>query len=303
MSAFKVQVFLSTYNGEKYIRQQIDSLLYQKDVQISILVRDDGSKDGTVKILEDYQKAGKISYYIGDNLGYARSFLDLVKSDVQADFYAFCDQDDVWLPDKVISGIKKLKEIGSEETQPMLYASALQRVDADLKPLAIQNFPNLKLTLGAEFVRHRLAGCTYIFNNMLRNLLKSADGRIASHDTMTAILCLACGGKFIFDDSSYILFRRHGDNTSSDGVNLFNKIKRTMAFYWDGHSKRPQLARFLLSSYKKKLTPEAIDFLNEIAFYKESLSKTVRLALSSNIDCGFGFYNNFVRIMILLRLY
>jgi glycosyltransferase involved in cell wall biosynthesis len=303
MSAYNVQVFLSTYNGEKYLKEQIDSLLKQKNVHVSILVRDDGSQDSTKNILEEYQKEGKISYYQGNNLGYSKSFLDLVNTKAQADFYAFCDQDDIWLPEKIITGIKKIEQAGDDESKPILYASALQRVDALLNPLAIQNFPNLRLTLGAEFIRHRLAGCTYIFNNALRNLLQAADGGIASHDKMAAILCLACGGQIIFDESPHILFRRHESNTSSDGENIKNKIIKTLFQYFGKCSNTPQLAQFILTTYDGLIIPEARDLISEIAYYKNNFVNTLKLTFSPHIDCGVWFYNLFIRIIILLRLF
>nr|WP_303104047.1 glycosyltransferase [Megamonas funiformis] len=151
---------MSTYNGENYLEEQIESLRKQKDVDIKILVRDDGSKDNTVKILEKYKKEGILDFYKGNNVGYAKSFLHLLTNNIEADYYAFCDQDDVWLPDKLIKAIEKI----NENEKPSLYASALKRVDENLKFLGIQSFKNLKLTLGAEFTRHRLAGCTFVFN-------------------------------------------------------------------------------------------------------------------------------------------
>lgn len=303
MSAYNVQVFLSTYNGEKYLKAQIDSLLKQHGVHVSILVRDDGSLDSTKNILEEYQKEGKISYYQGRNFGYSKSFLDLVNTKVQTDFYAFCDQDDIWLPEKIITGIKKIKQMGYDETKPILYASALQRVDAMLNPLSIQNFPNLRLTLEAEFIRHRLAGCTYIFNNALRNLLQAADGSLASHDKMAAILCLACGGQIVFDESPNILFRRHESNTSSDGNDIKKKIIKTLFKYCGKHSNNQQLAQFVLATYDELLVPEAKKLLSEIAFYKKNFLDTLKLAFSPHLDCGFLFYNIFIRFMILLRFF
>ena len=101
----RVIVLMSTYNGEKYLRNQIESLLRQVDVEIEILVRDDGSKDGTLGILEEYKNSreysGKLSYYVGPNVGPAKSFLDLIKHAPEAEYYALCDQDDTWLPDKL----------------------------------------------------------------------------------------------------------------------------------------------------------------------------------------------------------
>lgn len=172
MAQIKVQIFLSTYNGERYLKAQIDSLLNQQDVEVGILVRDDGSTDRTCEILKQYEEQGKLQFYKGCNLGYAESFLDLIKQDVYADYYAFCDQDDVWLSTKLICAVQKINDESHDLEKPLLYASALQRVDKNLNRLSIQNFRNLKLSLGAEFTRHRLAGCSFVFNNTLRNLIK-----------------------------------------------------------------------------------------------------------------------------------
>ena len=92
-----VIVLLSTYNGERYLRQQIDSLLNQKNVSLRILARDDGSNDATMSILKEYaDKHDIFSYYQGENCGPAKSFLDLISKAEKADYYALCDQDDIW---------------------------------------------------------------------------------------------------------------------------------------------------------------------------------------------------------------
>lgn len=298
-----VQIFLSTYNGEKYIQEQLESLFKQKGVRISILVRDDGSSDRTVDILKKYQENGKIRLVCGHNEGYARSFLDLVKEDVSADYYAFCDQDDVWLPNKLINAVKMIESSDADGSKPVLYASALQRVDTHLNMLPIQDFKNLKLTLGAEFTRHRLAGCSFVFNNELRNLLKMSDGLKCSHDRLATLLCLACGGTVLFDHNSYILFRRHGDNASPDGMSARQKIMKDLRHYFHHENDAVGLAIGVLQKYKDKLTGESLKFLTSIAYYRANFIKTISLALNSQIDCGFWFFNLFVRSMILLRLF
>ena len=97
----KVCVLISTYNGEKFLDEQIASILAQKGVEVDILVRDDGSSDMTCSLLERWQKEGKLKWYKGENLGFARSFMNLLKTASVYDYYAFCDQDDVWLPEKL----------------------------------------------------------------------------------------------------------------------------------------------------------------------------------------------------------
>ena len=98
----KVQVLMSTYNGEKYIRQQLDSIMNQTYANVSILVRDDGSSDKTVEILREYESryGGRISILLENNRGVVHSkFILLHHSDSSASYYCFCDQDDIWLPD------------------------------------------------------------------------------------------------------------------------------------------------------------------------------------------------------------
>lgn len=93
-----VSVLLSTYNGEKYLREQLDSLLVQQGVDLRIIARDDGSKDTTVEILKEYAgKDTRVSFFEGKNVGPAQSFFDLIMKSPDSDYYAFCDQDDVWI--------------------------------------------------------------------------------------------------------------------------------------------------------------------------------------------------------------
>ncbi len=113
----KVVVLMSTYNGDRYLENQIESLLNQKGVEVMILARDDGSKDRTPEILEKYKRENRadtaeasFDYYVGQNLGPAGSFLDLMKHAPEADFYALCDQDDTWLPDKLKIAVNAIQE-------------------------------------------------------------------------------------------------------------------------------------------------------------------------------------------------
>lgn len=117
-----VCVLLSTYNGEKYLEEQLNSLIKQEDVELRILVRDDGSKDRTHEILDKWQKRGHINWYEGKNKGAAQSFMDLIYNAPEADYYAFCDQDDVWLPEKLKVAIDKIRE--SNEAMPCMYISS-----------------------------------------------------------------------------------------------------------------------------------------------------------------------------------
>lgn len=106
-----VAVLMATYNGERFLREQLDSLLNQKDVTVKILVRDDNSKDSTVSILEEYKSKSLLQWYTGEHLGVEKNFLDLLRHAPEADYYAFCDQDDVWDDNKLSVAINHLRNL------------------------------------------------------------------------------------------------------------------------------------------------------------------------------------------------
>lgn len=299
---YSVQVFLSTYNGEKYIVSQIESLLVQKDVKVNILVRDDGSTDGTVDILKKYEKKGVLTFYQGKNMGYAKSFLHLLTNNKEADYYAFCDQDDVWLPDKLIKAIEKI----SKNEGPSLYTSTLKRVDENLRFLGMQSFKNLRITLGAEFTRHRLAGCTFVFNKELYNIIKNAyyiKNLNCSHDKLITILCLAINGKVIFDKNSYILFRRYGTNTSSDGKSILHKLLKEKEHFTSYKNNESNLAKCILEYYKEQISEQNLDLLLKIANYRNNIINYIKLIFSKELDCGFWFYNIFIKLVIICKCF
>lgn len=101
MNTKSVQVVMSTYNGEKYLKEQIDSILSQEGVDVRLYIRDDGSSDRTTDILASYQEHKNVKIEKGNNLGFAKSFLTALDECDEADYYAFSDQDDVWEKDKL----------------------------------------------------------------------------------------------------------------------------------------------------------------------------------------------------------
>ena len=131
----KVQILMSTYNGKKYLKEQMDSLLSQTYKNIEILVRDDGSSDGTGEILETYQKQhSNVRVYLQENIGLVDSFFWLLEQS-DAGYVAFCDQDDIWKPEKIERAVEKLEQVKG----PALYCGNKMLVDADLKELGLSD--------------------------------------------------------------------------------------------------------------------------------------------------------------------
>ena len=103
-----VLVLMSTYNGEAYLTEQVESILKQADVNVKLLVRDDGSTDNTLRILNKYATEEKLDYITGKNINWMHSFWTLVNMAHGADYYAFADQDDIWFPDKLARAVSVL---------------------------------------------------------------------------------------------------------------------------------------------------------------------------------------------------
>ncbi|MGI8548912.1 MAG: glycosyltransferase, partial [Gemmatimonadaceae bacterium] len=129
-----VQVLLSTYNGCRYLPELLESILAQSGVDTRLLVRDDGSTDGTPELLRQYADVGALDMSIGPNIGVTRSFLWLLgNASADCDFVAFADQDDVWLTEKLARATTALARVA--DGVPAMYCSALTLVDSGLRPI------------------------------------------------------------------------------------------------------------------------------------------------------------------------
>ena len=269
-------VLLSTYNGENYLTQLIESVLAQKNVELNLIVRDDGSSDKTIEILNKYQSEGKLEYYYGKNLRPARSFMDLVFNvDEKFDYYAFCDQDDYWKPEKLISAIQML-ENGNPEI-PMLYNCALEIVDKDLNFIRESFRDNQKEVPPLySILMQETPGCTFVFNRaLLAELRKFKPHTISMHDTWVALVCLAAGGKYYSDKNAYIKYRQHEANVVGSEKQSFSKrLKEVMN---DKGEKRSDMCQELFEAYKDIMMPEVRDAFYTFSNYNRSFKCKMRI--------------------------
>jgi glycosyltransferase involved in cell wall biosynthesis len=206
----QVLVLLSTYNGEKYLDELLESLLQQESVHLKILVRDDGSTDRTVEILEKYLTRIILLESDYKIFGPDLSYKILIKESVTIDhdYVAFCDQDDIWMPDKIIRSLEKLQESGKSH-----YSSArLRFIGNEDKALLFPKKVRLQTFRGAIF-ENISAGCTTVLERgyllrLLRLGLLDIDG---SYDHTIYLYSLALDESF-FDSESRILYRIHSNN-------------------------------------------------------------------------------------------
>lgn len=311
----KVLILLSSYNGEWYINSQIDSLLSQEDVDIHILIRDDGSSDKTVKIIESRAEAAeKITLVKGENLGFAMSFLNLLLEAHsyldKYDFFAFCDQDDVWLPRKVISAVSMLQEKGIGN-KPNLYWSGYTLVDENLEPLYPEerelsversNYQPV-MTKPTILVRYFMLGCTMVFDKNMVDFIYNHQpkGNISMHDlwlSQTAIFF----GNVIYDYRSFLLYRQHGNNAA--GVDnskkaRWRRLKKSFKTYERRHF-RELNAKNLLSAYKDILTPEDYELISTVANYRSSIKNRLKMLMNKEINMGSKGSDLYIKLRVLL---
>lgn len=277
----KAVVLLSSYNGEKYIRVQIDSILAQEcAIPFDLWVRDDGSTDSTQQILQQYAEAGKLRWYTGKNLRPAKSFLDLVHHCPGYDYYAFADQDDYWLPQKLSAGIEQLINIPS----PALYFANAQLVGNHLQSLGrdvyTRNPYHDYYTLMCE---GGLLGCTMVFNSKLAELIRSAPipEKLIMHDFYAAAVCALFDGQILYDSTPYMQYRQHGNNVV--GVSR-SKLQALSNRLHTITRKMPitvaEQAQSLMSCYPNIPDKDKLSWLKKVAGYRDSLLNAVALALS-----------------------
>ena len=218
-------ILLATYNGEKYLAEQLDSILAQTDQDFVIYVHDDGSTDATVSILESYRDKypSKLVIVDGPAQGGSRNNFFYLLNNVEADYYMFSDQDDVWLPEKIAAEKARMKQVEERLGEkgrrlPILIFADMKVVDQDLKVIndSFIRFNNLD-TENLEFrrivVQNVVAGCTTFFNRALRDAgtLDSLED-IRWHDWWLALIASG-SGVIEYMGEGYQLYRQHGDNS------------------------------------------------------------------------------------------
>lgn len=280
----KIQVLMSSYNGERYIEDQIRSLLNQKDVEVSLLIRDDGSTDSTTEILKRLMaEDNRIECFFEDNIGVKKSFLKLVKNaSPDADYYALSDQDDIWLEDKLIVAVNRLNQ--EDNNIPLIYGSSVSLYSGE-KIIGKQFECPSRLFLGNFLIKNYYPGCTMVFNRKLKELISIVDYNDLNvnplHDHWLNLVCTACGGSVFIDNEPHILYRQHEGNVIGDR-NLIQKIKGNGLFS-SIRNVRYNICKelhFLYESYEDDISKIVI---NTVLSYKSSIKTRIKLAFSKDI--------------------
>ncbi len=278
MSA-NVCVLMCTYNGEKYIKRQMDSLMDQKDVQVYFCVHDDGSSDSTPDILKSYG----ITPVGADHMGPAKGFMYLLEAAPDSDYYAFCDQDDIWDDDKLSSAIDMIRiEEQLYPDEPCIYGCSTRLVSEDEKYICDHLLDKTR-TLSSRLFYASISGNTVVFNRAMRELaLKTLPDRLIMHDSWMVKLCVATGGHLIIDERPHMDYRMHGANQIGMEMGLSDKLSKFRKV--SGNDGEGQEFLDICSLYEDSLQPW-VKRLAELAESSRTSKQAARTLLKEgNID-------------------
>ncbi len=228
----KVEILLPTFNGAEFLREQLDSLLAQDYPNLAITVRDDGSTDGTLNILDEYARSPFVAVTQGPHVGYPEVFFRLLEAaSPTSEYFAFADQDDVWLAQKLSRAVRILGESGLNN-QPALYCARCVIVDAALQPQGFTPLPRRGPSFANSLVQNIATGCTILLNRQARDVLASRPpAKFFAHDWW-CYQVISGLGHVIYDPETVLLYRQHGANNMGIGMTpvrrLWSRIRRQL---------------------------------------------------------------------------
>ena len=263
----KVNILMSTYNGQQFLAEQIRSIQDQSYTDWTLFIRDDGSSDNTKEILKDFERQDSRIHLIdsdkSDNLGVIKSFHKLVNHD-RADYYFFSDQDDVWLPNKLELSLKEAQNYLAD--LPLMVYMDLKVVNQDLKimteSMVKSQSHHANTELVQELTENTVTGGVAMINHALAEMWQETDD-ILMHDWYLALLASAFGN-LVFIDQPGELYRQHSDNvlgarTLSKRFKKWIRPHILFAVYWDLIKNSQKQARHLLQMPLSQSNRELIE--------------------------------------------
>lgn len=228
-----VAILMGTYNGANFLSEQLDSLAAQTYQNWVLIASDDGSTDDTLRILKAYQAkwpAGKLIIKEGPKQGFCVNFLSMACDPaVRADYYAFCDQDDVWLPTKLEIAVGNIAahQVHKDVTLPYLYCGRTTYVSEKLEPIGISPLFVFPAKFRNALVQSIAGGNTMVFNQKTKTALEKVGVvDVQSHDWWLYLLVSGMGGKVYYDKVPQILYRQHDDSIVGENLSFTSKCFR-----------------------------------------------------------------------------
>jgi glycosyltransferase involved in cell wall biosynthesis len=266
-------VLLSTWNGEKYLRPLMESVLSQSHRPLHVAIRDDGSTDGTRAILDGY-RSDRVEIMFGDNVGVPASFWLLLKSiGRRFEYVAFCDQDDVWVENKMARAISRLREL--PDSEPALYSAGYIVTDERLRALRRVGVAPRGASFENALVENIATGCTIVLNAAAASLIASRLPQAAPIHDWWMYLVVSAFGAVITDDFASLYYRQHGGNAIGTSPVAARSVARRLSRQLSGHGLPPRLtqAREFDSLFGGLLDEEKQVILHDFIGYNETIGR------------------------------
>lgn len=229
-----VAVLLCSYNGDRFLAEQLESISSQQGANVRVHVSDDGSNDHTSQILDDFRSRwgeGRLSIGQGPRRGHVANFFSLICSKIEATYFAYSDQDDVWDSDKLSRATAALSSL--PEHQPGIYCSRTRLVSRAGKPLGLSPLFRMPPTFANALIQNIGGGNTMVLNFAARELLRSVGPvDVISHDWWTYLLVSGSGGTVIYDPHPSVCYRQHQDNLVGSSATWGDRWARVSGALW-----------------------------------------------------------------------
>lgn len=297
-----VLVLMSTFNGEAYLKKQLDSILHQEKVKVYLMVRDDGSTDHTCEILADYaERYPNMEWHASENVGFVRSFSILAEKALAfpelIDYYAFSDQDDIWMPNKLKTACRYLEDLNKDT--PLLFSSNSLFVDDSMNVLGTFHRETPHYTKQNVMIYPTEQGCSMVFNRSALELYDANPPQNAWHDRW---LCLICNflGKSVYCQSPLFYYRIHGGNMIGKKQNFWDRIVDDIKFFFTSDAKNSKMVEEFYRSYQSYLNDEDREILNVYLHYKDSFKNKWKIVVSQEYQRASNWQERVRKAILLL---
>lgn len=294
-----VAVLMSTYNGSKYVFQQIESVLNQESVNVDLYIRDDGSSDDTVKIIKSI-KDKRIKLIEGRNLGVIGSFFCLINMVPDYQYYAFSDQDDVWKADKLFEAVKPM----NNEEKAELSIGSYYLVDEHLTKIT----PNIRIQQNYNLVKtivyNAPLGCTMVYNRKMMEYLKMyTPSCCRMHDHWLMLVAELCDANIFYSNNSIMYYRQHASNVVGNKKSKIVRMKRLLRSAMQNRYERSNQVIEANGIFRKMMNDDSCRYVDQIINYRKSFLARFSLAFDHKWTKQIGNKSSLFRMSILLGLF
>lgn len=255
----RVAILLCTFNGAPHLLAQLESIRLQTWTNWSLWISDDGSSDATLAVVDDFMRRhGDLEVHVlqGPRQGFAANYMSLIgHGGIQAGFFAFCDQDDIWLPGRLAASVQGLST-GGDPGLPGLYCARTRYIDEHGRVTGESRPAPAMCTFERALAHNVCGGNTMLINEAARALMQKVPAAaVAAHDWLAYLLVTGAGGFVVWDPRIFVQYRQHADNAMGENRSLRARWHRVWRL-WQGDLRRwTDMNLRALESVRGSLTP------------------------------------------------